>query len=229
MATMNTFPPDVPKDDLADDLDRARDTAESVGRGLRAKASNLADKASETARDAFDNARDAIAEADPAEMVRESGSAALRAVERHPLIAFGLGALSVGLVAWSSMRRPPTSRWERYIPDTGRLRSLWQDHGGEALNAGEKALRSSGAWLDGQRGQARDYAELVRDYADHGGRLLAKRAEREPIAAMIGVGIAVYVIGSLLTSSAARASSSSSDSSSRSAAAPAGRKRQSRR
>ena len=31
--------------------------------------------------------------------------------------------------------------------------------------------------------------------------MLAKRAEREPIAALLGVGIAVYFIGSLLASS----------------------------
>lgn len=234
MATTNTFPPDVPKpdissSDLADDLDGARHTAETLGRNLRAKASNLADKASETAREAFDSARDAVTEADPARMARDGGGALLRAVERHPLVAFGLGAFSAGLVAWSALRRPPASRWERYMPDYGRLRGLWQERGGEALAAGERALRSGGSWLDGQRGQARDYAELARDYADHGGRALAKRAEREPIAALIGVGIAVYVIGSLLTSAAARASSEASGAVSRSTSEPGSRKRQARR
>jgi hypothetical protein len=33
-----------------------------------------------------------------------------------------------------------------------------------------------------------------------GGRMLVKRAEREPMAALVGVGLAVYVIGSLLSS-----------------------------
>ena len=228
MATTNTFPPDLPKDGPADDLDQTRDAAETIGRSLRARASNLADKASETARDAFDSARDAVAEADPAGMAREGGGAILRAVERHPLVAFGLGACSAGLVAWSALRRPPASRWERYSPDHGRLRGLWQDRGSEVLGAGERALRRGGSWLNGQRGQARDYAELARDYADHGGRALAQRVEREPIAALIGVGIAVYVIGSLLTASAARASAEASGSSSRNAPEPAPRKRQAR-
>ncbi len=33
-------------------------------------------------------------------------------------------------------------------------------------------------------------------------RLLARRTEREPLAALLGIGIAVYVLGSLLSSGA---------------------------
>jgi hypothetical protein len=50
-------------------------------------------------------------------------------------------------------------------------------------------------------GQARDYAEQARGYAEDGSRLLANRAQHEPLAALLGIGIAVYVLGSLLSSS----------------------------
>ncbi|MNL61751.1 hypothetical protein D3C87_1857090 [compost metagenome] len=43
-----------------------------------------------------------------------------------------------------------------------------------------------------------------------GGRMLAKRAEREPMAALLGLGLAVYVIGSLLSSTASAVSETSS-------------------
>ena len=46
---------------------------------------------------------------------------------------------------------------------------------------------------------------MARDYADRGGRMLAKRAGREPMAALIGIGLAVYVVGSLLGSASAAA------------------------
>lgn len=207
MATMNSFPPDVPKD-----MDEARDEIEGAANTVRAKASNLAEKATETVRDGYYRAKDAITETDPVELAREGGEAVRDAVARHPLAAFGLGALSVGLIAWASLRNSSTSRFERYEPDYGRLRSLFNSYRSEAADSGESALKSGEKWLrsnsDTARdyaGQARDYASQyagqARDYADFGGRLLAKRAEREPIAALLGVGIAVYFIGSLLTSS----------------------------
>lgn len=203
MATMNSFPPDVPKD-----LDEAQDDIEGAVGTVRAKASNLADKATETVRDGYYRAKDALTEADPAEMVREGGEAVRDAVERHPLAAFGLGALSVGLIAWATLRGSSSaSRFERYEPDYGRLRSLFDSYRSEAADTGESALKSSEKWLrshgSSARDHARDYASQARDYADYGGRMIAKRAEREPVAALLGVGIAVYFIGSLIASATA--------------------------
>lgn len=190
MATMNKFPPDVPKN-----WDEASDEIENATSGLRAKAADVAEKATETVKDGYYRARDAITEMDPVETAREGGEAALRAVERHPLIAFGLGALSVGLVAWSALRSPPpVTRWERYEPDFNRLRNLFGAYGSDAAKTGESALKSGQQWLQSHGADARDYA-------DYGSRLIANRAQKEPIAALLGVGIAVYVIGSLLSSS----------------------------
>ncbi|MET3890728.1 ElaB/YqjD/DUF883 family membrane-anchored ribosome-binding protein [Bosea sp. OAE506] len=198
MATMNSFPPDVPKS-----IDEARDEAEDLAGTVRAKASNLAEKATETVRDGYYRAKDALTETDPVEMARESGEAVRDAVERHPLAAFGLGALSVGLIAWAALR-PSPSRYERYQPDFGRWSRLLQGYGSEAADTGEGLLKSGEKWLRSHSGsardEARDYAGRARDYADYGSRMIAHRAEREPIAAMIGVGIAVYVIGSLIAS-----------------------------
>ena len=201
MATMNSFPPDVPKD-----RDEVRDDIESAVGTVRAKASNLAEKATETVRDGYYRARDAITEADPLELAREGGEAVKGAVVRNPLAAFGLGALSVGLIAWAGLRGSSSSRFERYEPDYGRWSRLLQSYGSDAQEAGESALKSGEKWIRSNgsvaRDQARDYASQARDYADLGGRMIARRAEREPIAALLGVGIAVYVIGSLLTSAA---------------------------
>ncbi|PTM41285.1 hypothetical protein [Bosea sp. 124] len=201
MATMNSFPPDVPKD-----RDEVRDDIEGAAATVRAKASHLADKATETVRDGYYRARDAITETDPVELAREGGEAVRGAVERHPLAAFGLGALSVGLIAWASLRGSSSSRFERYEPDYGRWSRLLQSYGSDAAESGESALKSGEKWLRSNSGVARDYARdyagQARDYADYGGRMIAKRAEREPIAALLGVGIAVYFIGSLLASSA---------------------------
>lgn len=198
MATMNSFPPDVPKS-----IDEARDEAEDLAGTVRAKASNLAEKATETVRDGYYRAKDALTETDPVEMAREGGEAVRDAVERHPLAAFGLGALSVGLIAWAALR-PSPSRYERYQPDFGRWSRLLQGYGSEAADTGEGLLKSGEKWLRSHSGsardEARDYAGRARDYADYGSRMIAHRAEREPIAAMIGVGIAVYVIGSLIAS-----------------------------
>ncbi|MDP3318446.1 MAG: hypothetical protein Q8S58_04900, partial [Bosea sp. (in: a-proteobacteria)] len=99
MATMNSFPPDVPKD-----IDEAREDIEGVAGTVRAKASDLAEKATESVRDGYYRAKDALTDADPMELAREGGEAVKSAVERHPLAAFGLGALSVGLIAWATMR-----------------------------------------------------------------------------------------------------------------------------
>jgi hypothetical protein len=189
MATMNKFPPDVPKD-----WDEAADEIDNATSGLRAKAADVADKATETVRDGYHRAKDAISEIDPVETARESGQALMGAIERNPVIAFGLGALSVGLIAWASLREQQTSRWERNQPDYGRLRGLFQSYGADAAKSGESALKSGQHWLSAHGGDARDYAE-------YGGRYLAHRAQKEPIAALLGVGIAVYVLGSLLTSS----------------------------
>jgi hypothetical protein len=196
MATMNKFPPDVPKD-----WDEAADEVENATSNLRAKASDIADKATETVRDGYERARDAVTDMDPVETAREGGRALIDAVERNPVIAFGLGALSVGLIAWTALREPARSSWSRYEPDYGRLRNLFNSYSGEAASAGESALKGGEKWLRGYGGQARDYAEQARDYAGDGGRMIAHRAQKEPVAALLGIGIAVYVLGSLLTGS----------------------------
>ena len=202
MATMNTFPPDVPKN-----LDEAGDEVEGAVGTVRAKASNLAEKATETVRDGYYRAKDALTETDPVELAREGGEAVRDAVERHPLAAFGLGALSVGLIAWATLRGSSTSRYERYEPDYGRLRGLFDSYRHEAADTGESALKSGEKWLrshsSAARDHARDYASQARDYADYGGRMIAKRAEREPVAALLGIGIAVYFIGSMIASATA--------------------------
>lgn len=216
MANPNSFPPDTPKD-VETDAEETLGQAGATVQTLRAKASEMADKAGEAVKDRYARARDAVAEADPLETARQGGQAVANAVERHPLAAFGLGALSVGLIAWAAMRSSaPASRWERYQPDYASWRDWLQDYGSGAADAGDRALRAGGKWLHSHRGDAEDYADrasryaadyaaMARDYADRGGRMLAKRAEREPVAALIGAGIAVYLIGSLLTASSARA------------------------
>lgn len=184
MATENKFPPDVPKD-----WDEAEDQAENVAGKIRSKASDLADRATETVKDGYYRARDAF-EDDPIEAVREGGEALIDTIKRNPLATFGLGALSVGLVAWASLRgATEQSSWRRYEPDYGYWRKLIGDYSNDA----ESAAKSGDKWL-------RSHADQARDYADYGGRYLARRAEKEPIAALLGVGIAVYFIGSLLTS-----------------------------
>ncbi len=203
MATMNSFPPDVPRD-----ITDAREDIEGAVGTVRAKAAHLADKATGSVRDGYYRAKDALTEADPIEMAREGGEAVKGAVERHPLAAFGLGALSVGLIAWATLRgSSSSSRFERFEPDYGRLRSLFDSYRHEAADTGESALKSGEKWLrshsSSARDHARDYASQARDYADYGGRVIAKRAEREPVAALLGVGIAVYFIGSLIASATA--------------------------
>ena len=193
MATMSKFPPDVPKS-----WNEAQDEIGEAAESVRAKAAGLADRASESVKDGYHRAKDAITDMDPIETVREGGEAVVRAVERNPLAAFGLGALSVGLIAWAALRQPAASSWE---PHYGRMRRLFSDYGGdEALEAGQGALRRGKSWLGAASDDASDYADHARSYARHGGRYLARRTEKEPLAALLGVGIAVYVIGSLLTS-----------------------------
>jgi hypothetical protein len=191
--TRRKSPPDVPKG-----RDKTHDENSNATEGLTAKATHIAERASNTVKDSYYRAKGVIA--DPGEAVREVGRYAqdssetvIRTVERHPVMAFGLGALSVGLIAWAGLR-PSTPQWE---PDYGRLRRLFRDYGGDdALKTGESALKTGQGWLQSYGGQAQDYA---RD----GGRLLVRRTEREPLAALLGIGIAVYVLGSLLSSSSA--------------------------
>lgn len=206
MAIANSFPPDVPNN-----ADEARDDAESTVRALRGKAAEMAGKASETMKDGYERAKEAWEEAEPLETAREGGQAAIRTVERHPLATLGIGAASIGLIAWAMLRSRPVSRWERYQPDYDRLRSLFSDYGADAAQTGHQALKAGSDWLNARRDVADDYAERAndyaaraRDYADKGGRMLARRAEREPMAALVGLGLAAYVIGSLLSSASAR-------------------------
>lgn len=197
MATGNKFPPDVP----TKGWDEAKDEIGDAADGLRAKATDAAGRATEAVKDGYYRAKESMA--DPAEAVREAGRYAqeggevvVRAVERHPIVAFGLGALSVGLIAWASLR-PAAPQWE---PDYGRLRRLFHDYGGDdAVKAGEGAVRDVPGWLRSYGASAQDYA---RDYAESGRQLLTRRAEREPLAAIVGVGLAIYVLGSLLSSAA---------------------------
>jgi len=201
----NSFPPDVPKAD-----DEAREAVGASVSSLRGKAAEFAGKASETVKGGYERAREAWDEAEPLEAVRDGGQAVVRGVERHPLAAIGLGLAGIGLVAWAALRSQPSSGWERYQPDYGRWRGWLQDYGSEAADAGNRALKSGGSWLRSQRvvaddyaDRAGDYAAVARAYADRGGRILAKRAEREPMAVVVGLGLAAYVIGSLLTSASA--------------------------
>lgn len=206
MAMANKFPPDVP-----DNAEEAQEQVESTVRALRGKAADMADKASETVKDHYERAKDAWDEADPIETVREGGQAVARTVERHPLATLGLGAVSIGLIAWATLRARPETRWERYQPDYGRVRGWLNDYGSDAADAGSRALKAGSNWLSARRDaaddyadRANDYASRAREYADMGGRMLVKRAEREPMAALVGLGLAVYVIGSLLASASTR-------------------------
>lgn len=205
MAISNSFPPDVPK--AGDGADEAMGASVS---SLRGKAAEFAGKAQETVKEHYDRAKEAWGEAEPFETVRGGGEAVARTVERHPLTVLGLGVIGAGLVAWAALRSRPSSGWERYQPDDGRWRGWLQDYGSEAADAGNRALKSGAGWLRSQRDvaddyadRASDYAATARSYADRGGRMLAKRAEREPVALVVGLGLAAYVIGSLLSSSSA--------------------------
>lgn len=212
MAMTNSFPPDVPGN-----AEEMREEGGATVRTLRSKAADLADRASETVKEGYERARDAWDEAEPLETIREGGDAVVRGAERHPLAVLGLGALSIGLIAWATLRPQPSwqSSLERYQPDYGRWRGWLNDYGSDAASAGQRALKAGSRWLGSHRDVADDYAERAgdyaaraRDYADMGGRMLAKRAEREPIAALLGVGLAIFVVGSLLSSTKAAAGES---------------------
>ncbi|MCO5091461.1 hypothetical protein [Bosea sp. (in: a-proteobacteria)] len=197
MAISNSFPPDVPK---------AAEEAGETASDLRGKAAELAGRAGETVREGYERAKDAWDEAEPLEAVREGGQAVVRTVERHPLATLGLGALGIGLIAWAVSRREPSPS----LPDYGRWRGWLQDYGADVADAGGRALKSGRSWFDAQRGvaddyagRAGDYAAIARDYADRGGRMLARRAGREPVAALIGIGLAIYAVGSLMSAASA--------------------------
>lgn len=196
MAATNTFPPDVEKD-----IENVRDEVGTAAEGLKAKASHAAEKVTEAVRDGYERSVEAVSDFDPVETARESGDAVMRAVERHPIVAFGLGALSVGLVAWASLR----DRRPWYEPDIPAWRRMLNDYGDEAARAGDGLLKSGRKWFDSSASEAQDYAAQARSYARDGGRYLARRTEREPLAAIVGVGLAVFVIGSLLSSAAGAA------------------------
>lgn len=173
--------------------DGMHDENDNITNDEAAKAAGMAERARDTVREGYYRAKQALGE--PADAMREAtrhaqegSEAVIRVVERHPVMAFGLGALSMGLIAWATLR-PQAPQWQ---PGYGRLRQLVRDYAGDdALRAGESALKSGQSWLQSYGGQAQDYA---RD----SGRLLAQRSEREPLAALLGIGIAVYVLGSLL-------------------------------
>lgn len=196
------MPPDVPRDrsETQDEIERA---AGSVAE----RASELAGRTVDSVKDSYGRAREKVAEIDPRETLRdagryvqETGEAAVETVERHPLVAFALGAASVGLLAWAFTGRRSTS-WQ---PDTSGWTRTLRDYGDEALRAGRELVGSGRQQLDQSSdylARGRDYVDTGRDYAREGGRMLMHRSEREPLAAVLGVGIALYVLGSLLSGS----------------------------
>lgn len=195
------MPPDVPRS-----AGEARDEIERAANGVAERASELASRAADTVKGGYERARDKVAEIDPRESLRdagryvqETGEAAVETVERHPLAAFALGAVSVGLIAWAMTGRRST-RWQ---PDTSGWSRTLRDYGDDALRAGRELLGTGRQQLDQGRdylARGRDYVDSGRDYAREGGRMLVQRSEREPLAAVLGVGIALYVLGSLFTS-----------------------------
>lgn len=229
------LPPDV-EQDWDEAKDEIKDEARNVAGRVSAKASELADKTGEKLRNGYESAKESLADLDARETMRdagryvqETGEAAVRTVERHPLAAFSLGALAVGLVAWATMRRP-SHDWSRdWQPDMRRLRRALPDYstddiaeaGRGLLDSGRDYLSSAGSYLSNARdrlglGQARDYArdyldngtdylKAGRDLARDGGRILVKRTEREPVAALLAAGLAVYLVGTLLSSQSSSA------------------------
>lgn len=198
------LPPDVPsnKDEMREEIDRATGS-------VAARAADLANRTAETVKDGYGRAREKLAELDPADTLREAGryaqetgEAAVDTVERHPLAAFAIGALSVGLVAWALT--PRRSSWQ---PDTSGWSSTLRDYGDQALRAGRDLIGSGREQVDRSRdyvARGQDYLDVGRDYAREGGRALMHRGEREPLAAVVGVGLALYVISSLLSSSSSQ-------------------------
>ena len=191
------LPPDVPSTE--DEIDRATGS-------VAARAADLANRTAESVKDGYDRAKEKLAEIDPRDTLRdagryaqETGEAAVETVNRHPLAAFAVGALSVGLLAWAMT--PRRSSWQR---DTSGWTGMLRDYGDQALRAGRDLVGSGREQLDRSRDYAargQDYLDMGRDYAREGGQMLIKRGEREPLAAVVGIGLALYVIGSLLSSS----------------------------
>lgn len=215
------LPPDVEQN-----WDEAKDEAKNAAGRVADKASELVDKTGETLRNGYETAKESLSDLDARETMRdagryvqETGEAAVRTVERHPLAAFSLGALAVGLIAWATMRRPSYA-WQ---PDMRSLRRALPDYSADdiaetgrgLIDSGRDYLHSAGSYLSSARdrlglGQARDYArdyldngtdylKAGRDLARDGGRILVKRTEREPVAALLAAGLAVYLVGTLLS------------------------------
>lgn len=190
------LPPDVPSSE--DEIDRATGS-------VAARAADLANRTAESVKDGYGRAKEKLAEIDPRDTLRdagryaqETGEAAVETVNRHPLAAFAVGALSVGLIAWAMT--PRRSSWQ---PDTSGWSRTLRDYGDQALRAGRDLVGNGREQLDRSRDYAargQDYLDMGRDYAREGGQMLMKRGEREPLAAVVGVGLALYVIGSLLSS-----------------------------
>jgi hypothetical protein len=191
------LPPDAISNE--DGLDRATGS-------VAARAADLANRTAETVKDGYGRAKEKLAEIDPRDTLREAGrharetgEAAVETVERHPFATFAIGALSVGLIAWAMT--PRRSSWQ---PDTSGWTGMLRDYSDQALRAGRDLIGSGREQLDRGRDYAarsQDYLDMGRDYAREGGKMLMKRGEREPLAAVVGVGLALYVIGSLLSSS----------------------------
>lgn len=189
------LPPDVPAEE-----DGARATGD-----VAARAADLASRTAETVRDGYGRAREKLAEIDPRDTLREAGrharetgEAAVETVERHPLAAFAVGALSVGLIAW--VFAPRRESWQ---PDTPGWSRMLRDYGDQALRAGRDLVGTGRDQVDRSRdyvARSQDYLDLGRDYAREGGQMLMRRGEREPLAAVIGIGLALYLVGSLLRS-----------------------------
>ncbi|MEN5081934.1 hypothetical protein ABE438_05575 [Bosea sp. TWI1241] len=196
------------------DVENAQDRIEDAAEGVADRAADFASRAVDEVKDRYDRTKAKLAEIDPAESLRdagryvqEAGEAAVDTVERHPLAAFALGAASVGLIAWAITGRRASSEWTT-LPDTGRFTRLLRDYGEEALQTGRSLLGSGREQLDNSRdylSRGRDYIDAGRDYAREGGRLLVKRSQREPLAAAVGVGLALYAVASLLGSGSAKA------------------------
>lgn len=191
------LPPDAISSE--DGIDRATGS-------VAARAADLANRTAETVKDGYGRAKEKLAEIDPRDTLREAGrharetgEAAVETVERHPFATFAIGALSVGLIAWAMT--PRRSSWQ---PDTSGWTGMLRDYSDQALRAGRDLIGSGREQLDRGRDYAargQDYLDIGRGYAREGGQMLMKRGEREPLAAVVGVGLALYVIGSLLSSS----------------------------
>ncbi|KRE14640.1 hypothetical protein ASE66_14900 [Bosea sp. Root483D1] len=190
------LPPDVHSNE--DEIDRATGS-------VAARAADLANRTAETVKDGYGRAKEKLAEIDPRDTLRdagryaqETGEAAVETVNRHPLAAFAVGALSVGLLAWAMT--PRRSSWQ---PDTSGWGTMLRDYSDQALRAGRDLVGSGREQLDRSRDYAargQDYLDIGRDYAREGGRALVRRGEREPLAAVVGIGLALYLVGSLLSS-----------------------------